>query len=57
MKLREVYMIHEVDESNYKIVKVLNEYANKAEAQAALSGLLTNNTTEKDLLKEFSKKK
>lgn len=55
MKLREVYMMHEINESNYKIVKVLNEYDNKAEAQSALSDLLTKNKKEKDLLKEFSK--
>ena len=52
------YLIHETA-CGYKLCKILNEYDKdqKDEAKDDLINLLTNNKTEKDILKEYSKKK
>lgn len=53
---RKVYLINKTDAGNYKLCKVLNEYDNITDANKALIELLTNKITEKELLKEYSKK-
>lgn len=53
---RKVYIINKTDAGKYKLCKVLNEYNNITDANKALIELLTNKITEKELLKEYSKK-
>lgn len=60
MKLRktktiEGYLMHKTATS-YKLCKILNEYDNKEDADKDLIQLLTYNKTEKELLKDYSKK-
>lgn len=50
------YLIHKTDAGIYKICRVLNEYNSEEEATKDLVGLLTDEKTERQLLKEFSKK-
>lgn len=49
------YLIHTTGIS-FKLCKILNEYDTKEETKQALLSLLAKETTEKTLLKEFSKK-
>jgi hypothetical protein len=53
---RNVYLIHKMGEGNFKLCKVLNEYEDVEEANDVLTQLLTDEVTERKLLKEFSKK-
>jgi hypothetical protein len=53
---RTVYLINKTDAGKYKLCKVLNEYNNIEDANKNLSELLTDKKTEKELLKEYSKK-
>ncbi len=50
------YIIHKVTDDNYCLCKILNEYDNIEDAKNDLVKLLSDNTTEKKLLKEYSKK-
>ncbi|HHX67024.1 MAG TPA: hypothetical protein GX708_03085 [Gallicola sp.] len=53
---RNVYLIHKMGEGNYKLCKVLNEYDDVEAANDDLVKLLTDQVTERKLLKEFSQK-
>jgi len=55
-ELKKCYIIHSTTTSKYMICRVLNEYDNEEEADEDMIKLLTHKITEKDLLKEFSKK-
>ena len=46
------YIIHKVTDNNYCLCKILKEYVTLEEAQNDLVKLLSNNVTEKDLLKD-----
>ena len=48
--------MHSTTTGKYMICKVLNEYDNEKEADDDMVKLLTHEISEKDLLKEFSKK-
>jgi len=49
------YIIHKTD-NRYLLCKILNEYNSESDATTVLAELLTNKTTERKLLKEYSKK-
>ena len=49
------YIIHETS-TKVLLCKILNEYDKEPEASEDLVKLLTNNTTEDKLLKEYTKK-
>ena len=53
---RNVYLVHKMGEENYKLCKVLNEYDDVESANDDLVKLLTDQVTERKLLKEFSQK-
>jgi hypothetical protein len=53
---RKVYLINKTDAGKYKLCKVLNEYDTIEDANKNLSELLTDKKTEKELIKEYSKK-
>ena len=53
---RNVYLIHSMGEGNFKLCKVLNEYDNIDLANDDLVKLLTDELTEHELLKKFSRK-
>lgn len=53
---RKVYLINKTDSNKYKLCKVLMEYNTIEDANKNLSELLTDKKTEKELLKEYSKK-
>jgi hypothetical protein len=53
---RKVYLINKTDAGKYKLCKVLNEYNTIEDANKNLSMLLTDKKSEKELLKEYSKK-
>lgn len=53
---RNVYLVHKMGEENFKLCKVLNEYEDVEAANDDLTKLLTDEVTERQLLKEFSKK-
>ena len=53
---RKVYIINKTDAEKYKLCKVLNEYNSLEDANKNLSMLLTDKKSEKELLKEYSKK-
>jgi|GEM_PF-2309170 len=55
-KNRKGYKLIEVTENKFQLCKVLNEYTNKKDAEADLIELLTSGKTEKEILKEYSKK-
>ena len=55
-KKKASYILHKVTESNIKLCKVLNEYDNIETANSELVKLLTNETNEKTILKNYSKK-
>jgi hypothetical protein len=55
-KYRKGYLIHETSDDHYCLCKILNEYNSEEEAEEALIDLLTHVKTEKQLLKEYSKK-
>jgi hypothetical protein len=54
--LKKCYIIHSTSTGEYTICRVLNEYDNKEEAKNDLIDLLTHKISEKDMLKEFTKK-
>lgn len=54
-RFRRAYKLVESDVRFY-LCRILNEYDTIEEAKNDLSSLLANNKTEKDLLKEYSKK-
>jgi len=53
---KKAYMINKTDAGVYKLCKILNEYDTQKGVNEALSDLLTDKKTEKQLLKEYSKK-
>ena len=54
-KYRKAYTVVD-DNGNFKLCKILNEYDNKEEANNDLLELLVKKLTEKDILKDYSKK-
>ncbi len=54
--LKKCYIMHSTTTGEYMICKVLNEYDNEKEADKDMVKLLIHEISEKDLLKEFSKK-
>ena len=52
-----MYLVHGFagGEGNFKVCKVLNEYKDVETAHEALTALITDEKTERDLLREFSK--
>ncbi len=54
--LKKCYIMHSTTTGEYMICKVLNDYDNKKEADDDMVKLLAREISEKDLLKEFSKK-
>ncbi|NLX63505.1 MAG: hypothetical protein GX022_01815 [Clostridiaceae bacterium] len=54
--LTKCYIIHSTSTGQHMICRVLNEYKNENEAEEDLIKLLTHKISEKDLLKEFTKK-
>lgn len=53
---RKVYIINKTDSGKYKLCKVLNEYDTIEDVNKNLSDLLTDKKSEKELIKEYSKK-
>ena len=53
---RNGYLIHESGENKFCICKILNEHDNSEDAKKDLVDLLSRNKTEKQILKEYSKK-
>ena len=49
------YIIH-VTKNRYFLVKILNEYNSKSEANNSLVKLLSGKVTERKLLKDYNKK-
>ncbi len=45
------YIIHKVTDNNYCLCKILKEYSSKEGAKKDLISLLSNNITEKELIK------
>ncbi|NLX78099.1 MAG: hypothetical protein GXZ01_12175 [Clostridiaceae bacterium] len=54
--LKKCYLVHSTDTGKYMICWVLNEYTDSDEASDDLVKLLTHQISEKDLLKEFTRK-
>lgn len=50
------YVLHKTTDDNYCVCKILNEYKTLEDAKNDLVKLLSNNISEKALLKEYSKK-
>lgn len=55
-KTKTAYIIHKTSAGVYKLCRVLNEYDSVNEVNIDLCELLTSKKTEKQLLKEYSKK-
>lgn len=55
-KLRKKYYVDRLDNGQYTLVKILNQYDSEEEAEKDLLQLATHKTTEKNLLKEFTNK-
>ena len=53
---RKGYLIHESSENKFCICKILNEHDNLEDAKKDLVDLLSKSKTEKQILKEYSKK-
>lgn len=51
------YKVDELKNGKYVLVKILNEYENKKDADTDLIKVTTKNKTEKELLKEYEEKK
>lgn len=51
------YVIHKSAEDNYSVCRILNEYESREEAKKDLVKLLTDNMTDKQLLKKYGKKR
>ena len=56
-KTRNVYFVHKASETKFKLCKVLNEYDSVDDANDDLVKLLTDERTERQVLKIFSEEK
>lgn len=54
--LKKGYVIHQTTTGIYSVCRILNEYDNMNDAIDGISSLLARQTTEKKLLKEYTKK-
>lgn len=57
IKIEAGYLVHQASENAYFLCKILKEYDKKEEAQKDLLDLLTNETSEKKLMKEYFKER
>jgi hypothetical protein len=51
------YKVDELKNGKYVLVKILNEYENKKDADIDLIKVVTKKVSEKELLKEYEKNK
>ncbi|HLR33889.1 MAG TPA: hypothetical protein VK071_00975 [Tissierellales bacterium] len=51
------YVLHELSTGECYVCRILNSYDNDEEATKGLTSLLCKNTTEKDMLEEYTEKK
>lgn len=54
--LKKCYIIHSTSTGQYMVCRVLNKYKDENEASDGLIRLLSHKISEKDLLREFTKK-
>jgi hypothetical protein len=52
-EVKKGYLIHNNNGLTYRVCKILNEYDTEEEANEDLLNLLSGETTEKELIKEF----
>lgn len=57
LQTKNAYLLHKMDNGKVCLCKVLNEFQSEDEAQKVLIELLTHKTTEKQVLKEYAKKR